>query len=192
MMRLYAALAVIALPAVADAEGFGFDYDFVEIGYSNVEIRRTIFDGDGFSVGGSLSIADSWFVFGGYQAAEFDLNIDRTSYGAGVGYYYSVNESLDLVTSASWQYVELEEPSFGSLDDSGIGLAVGFRMAASRAIEFNAGLEYVDVLDSGDNTSLTLRGLYNFNKAFTMGISGSWNDDEETYTLGARLYFGGL
>ena len=190
MHRVLCASLVAVLSLSANAEGF--DYDFIEIDYSRTELQGPDFGGSGLGIGSSLSVAESVFLFAAYRATEFDFSIDRTSYGAGVGYNYTVNPSLDLVTTASWQYAEFESPVLGSADDSGLGLGVGFRIAASEQVEINAGLDYVDVGDSGNNTSLTFRGLYNLNAAFALGLSGSWNDDEATYTLGVRLYFGEL
>ena len=187
MRRVLCALLLAALSIAVNAEGFG--YDFIEIGYSRTEFQGPDVGGDGIDAGGSLSVSERIFLFAAYRATGFDFSIDRTSYGAGVGYGYAVNPSLDLVATASWQYAEFEAPALGTADDSGLGLGVGFRIAASEQFEINAGLDYVDVGDSGDNTSLTFRGLYNLNAAFALGLSGSWNDDEATYTLGARLYF---
>jgi hypothetical protein len=64
------------------------------------------------------------------------------------------------------------------------------RFAASKKLELDAGIDYVDYGDAGDDTAFGLGGLYSFSDAFALGLGGSWGDDVSTYTVSGRFYFG--
>ena len=63
-----------------------------------------------------------------------------------------------------------DEQFAGCVDDNGIGLGLGLRFAAREAIELNAGIDYVDYSDGGDDTSFGGGLLYNFNDTFSVGV----------------------
>ena len=81
-------------------------------------------------------------------------------------------------------------PLAGSNDETGFGFGVGLRFAAASNVELNAGIDYVDYGSGGDDTALSLGGLYNFTPSFALGLAGSWGDDVSSYSLSGRFYFG--
>jgi hypothetical protein len=89
-------------------------------------------------------------VFGGYGSAGLDLCIDATTFSAGFGYNSGMSDTVDLVARLSYEYIEFDAPGFGDVDDSGLGLGVGLRIAASNKLELNAGINYVNYGDGGD------------------------------------------
>lgn len=188
MLRSSIVILSIALSASASAEDF--DYSFFSLGYGNIEFDDVNVDGDGFNVGGSYAINDSYHVFADYSSADLDGGIDATEFGAGIGWHTSLSDAVDLVAGLSYEYVELDASGFGSVDDNGFGLGVGLRFAASEALELNAGINYVDLSDSGDDTGFSVGGLYDLSDAFSVGLGGSWSDDTSSYTLSGRFYFG--
>jgi opacity protein-like surface antigen len=101
-----------------------------------------------------------------------------------------MSDKVDLVASLSYQYLEFDIPLVGSIDDSGLGLSVGFRFAQSDKLELNAGINYVDYGDGGDDTGFALGALYDVNDAFSVGLGGEWSDTISMYTLSGRFYFG--
>lgn len=188
MLRSIMATMLLVLATSASAEEF--DYNFFELSYGNVEFDDINIDGDGFGLAGSYAINPQFHVFAGYQAAGLDFGIDATTIGAGLGWHNSLTPVVDLVASVSYQYVELDAPGGGSADDNGLGLGLGLRFAASELLELNAGISYVDLSDSGDDTGFGIGGLYSFNEAFSLGLNGNWTDDASSYTLSGRFYFG--
>ena len=95
---------------------------------------------------------------------------------------------MDVVIRASYVSVEVDHPFFGRIDDDGFGLGAGVRVAASEKIELNLGLNYVDT-DSSNDTALEAGFLFNATDAFAIGVSGSWDDDVNVWSLDGRLYF---
>lgn len=187
MQRSFLIVTLLALSATAGAEQFDYNYFF--IGYGNLEFDDIDVDGDGFGIGGSYAISGDFHVFADYTAADLDFDVDASSWSAGVGYNTSVSPVVDLVASVSYEYVELDAPIVGSVDDSGLGLGLGMRFAATEVLELNAGISYVDLSDSGDETTFALGGLYHFTDAFALGLGGSWGDDSSSYSISGRFYF---
>ncbi len=183
-------LVILALVFSASAGAQGFDYSYLQLGYSTIDFDDINVDGDGFGLSGSYAINPDWHVFAGYEGASLDFGIDATTLGAGVGYNTELSPAVDMFARLSYQYVELDAGGQGSIDDNGIGFGVGMRFAASDQLEIDAGIDYVDLGDGGDETAFSLGALYNFTDAFSAGLGGSWSDDVSSYTLVGLFYFG--
>jgi long-subunit fatty acid transport protein len=188
MLRSSLVIILIAFSASVSAEDF--DYNYFSLGYGTTEFDNVNVDGDGFNVGGSYAINQSYHVFADYGSANLDGNIDATEFGAGIGWHTSLTDAVDLVAGLSYEYVELDAPAVTAIDDSGFGLGVGLRFAASEMLELNAGINYVDLSDSGNDTGFSVGGLYDLTESFSVGLGGSWSDDATSYTLSGRFYFG--
>lgn len=171
-----------------------FSYNAVNLGYGQMDFDDINADGDAIGADLSFEVGESFFVFAGYGVADLDddfgVSADLDTWNAGLGYHMELSPAVDLVTSLSYEYIDISVPGFGSADDNGIGLGLGLRFAASESIELNAGVNYVDYSDSGDDTSFGVGALYNFNDTFSAGISGDFGDDINVYTIGGRFYFG--
>lgn len=187
MQRSILGFVLLALSAAANADDF--DYTYFSLGYGTIEFDDINVDGDGFGIDGSVAISDSVHLFAGYTAAGLDFGVDATEFGAGIGYNTSLSNVVDLVARLSYEYVELEGPG-GSIDDNGIGLGLGIRFAATEQLELNAGIDYVDLSDSGNDTGFGVGGLYSFTDSFALGLGGNWSDDASSYTVSGRFYFG--
>jgi len=188
MLRLSLISLILAFSASANADDF--DYNFLTLGYGSVDFDDVGVDGSGFTLGGSYAMTDSYYAFFDYSAASLDAGIDATLWGAGFGYHRALSDQVDLVAKLSYEYVELDIPLAGSFDDSGLGLAVGVRYAQSEKLELNAGINYVDFSDGGDDTGFELGALYSINDAYSVGLSGAWSDNVSMYTLSGRFHFG--
>ena len=179
---------LLAFSATASADGF--DYNFLSLGYGNIEFDEVGVDGDGFVLSGSYSLNDSYFVFANYDAADLDFSVDATTWGVGFGYRRPVSDKADFYARASYEYIEIDVPLVGSADDNGLGLGVGLRYSSNPDFEWHAGINYVDYGDGGDDTGLEVGGLYSFTEKFSLGLSGEWSDDISRYTIAGRFYFG--
>jgi hypothetical protein len=187
------ALLVILFVFSASVYADGLSYNSLTASYGQIDFDDFNADGDSIEFGVSAEVGESFFVFGNYGVAEIDEGIfsaDVDSWNAGIGHHMPLSESVDLVSSLSYEYVDISVPGFGSVDDNGIGLGLGLRYAASEQIEIDAGISYIDLGDGGDATSFGAGFLYNFTESFSAGISGNWGDDVTTYNVGARFYFG--
>ena len=186
---LRSSLLIFLLVLFADASA-DFDYNYFEFSYADIEFDDFDVDGDAWGIGGSYELNDDIFVFGGYQSADLDFSVDATTFRIGVGYHTPLSEAVDLVGNVSYLWTEVDVPGLGDVDDDGFGLGVGVRYAATPQVELNGAINYVDFSDGGDDTALSVGGLYNFTDAFTAGVGASFSDDVSSIALIARLYFG--
>ncbi len=184
MLRSAFLTVLLALSANAVAEDFS--YSWLQLGYSVVDFDSA--DGDGFDLSGAFELSDEFFLFGGYNQAQLDFDIDTAAWNLGFGYRNTIAANTDLFATLSYEYLEVDVPLFGRSDDSGLGFGVGVRFMPVPAIELNGSINYVGVGD--DDTALRLAGLYNFDPHFSIGLGTSFSDDVTSWTLFGRWYFG--
>jgi hypothetical protein len=77
-----------------------------------------------------------------------------------------------------------------SFDDEGIGASIGLRAMASEKLELAGLVEYIELIDSGNDTSLRGEAWYNFTQNFAVGVNVGAAEDVVRYGIGARVYFG--
>jgi hypothetical protein len=169
------------------------NYTYGELRYIDTELDAGPFDrdGDGFQIGGSLELAQSVHIFGNFQTLDFGSRIDVWSFQIGGGYAMPLNNGADLVARLSYIDGEIDTPG-GDVDDSGFGFSAGVRNMLTPQIEGRAFVNYVDLDESGDETSFELAGDYFVNDEIALGISLELGEDVTTWTLGARWYFGAM
>lgn len=191
MKRSLLLMVLFAISASAHADDFG--YNSVTASYGLIEFDDFDTDGNSLGINLSVEVGDSFFVFGSYGQAEIDGSngtADIDAYNLGVGFHMPLSDKMDLVASASYEYADTTVPGLGSDDDNGYGLGLGVRFAATEKIEIDGSVNFVDLSDGGNDTSLGAAFLYNFTSNFSLGAAGSWNDDSTAYSVGARFYFG--
>ncbi len=192
MLRSTLLVILFAFSATVYADGFNYNHVTASYGQIDFDDLDDV-DTDIFGLEGSFSVSDSFHVFGGYGVGEIEDNItsvDLTTWNAGLGYNTSLSDSIDLVARLSYEYIELSEPGQISIDDNGVGISVGLRMAATDKFEVDAGISYVDLSDGGDNTTFGGGVLYSFTDSFALGANVSFDDDATGYGIGGRFYFG--
>ena len=190
MSRYIAVAAALLLAAPAMAEGP--NYTYLQGGYQRVELDDSFFDvdGDGFGVGGSFDFGNNVFAFAGYSMADFDFGVDVDQLDIGAGYHMPIAERTDFVASIAYVRVEAEASGFGSVDDSGFGASIGVRSMVTDQLELSGSLNYVDLDDGGDDTSIGGAAWYDVSDVVAIGANLGFGDDTTTYGLGARIYFG--
>jgi hypothetical protein len=186
-MKRYLLLVLLAC-ASAPAAAQGFNYNFVEATYGQLDIDDPNVDGDFLGVGGSIAINENFHAIASYESADLDFGIDATSWNIGAGFNTPISPVIDVVAQLTYESVDV---SLGpaSADDDGLGLAVGLRAAVSDAVELNFGIKYVDLDDSGDDTALGAAFLMDLTPNFAIGLNGSWGDDADAYGIVGRFYF---
>ena len=193
MNRFVCFLLLMGLSAGAAAQGAdgasGLKYTFVEVGYGQLSFDDPDVDGDGFGIGGSYALTDQFHLFANYRTASLDFDIDTTDMNVGFGFNSPISDTIDVVATLSYVYVEFDQATFGSADDNGLGGGIGLRALMTPQIELFGGVEYVDLSDSGSDTALGAGIRYNFNEKFAAGLAGDWSDDASSYTLTGRMYF---
>ena len=192
--KFASALAASAalVPFFAQAEGLSYSY--VDAAYVNTDIDRFDEDVDGFALRGSYEITNNVFVFAGYAdqgTSVGGFDIDLQTYNLGLGYAWPLGSALDVYGKVGYVSAEADVQGLGDADDDGYSLAVGLRGRAVEQLELEGAVSYVDLSDSGDDTTLDLGARWYFTPQLAFGVEGSFGDDANTYGLGVRWNFGG-
>jgi opacity protein-like surface antigen len=197
MLRSTLLVILFAFSGVAIADDF--KYTSASVGYTNAEFdiaSGVDIEGDLIGISGSAAIGESFFGFASYAQGDIEDNFglgisgDLDMGNIGFGYHMPLSETVDLITSLSYEFIEVSDAG-GSEDENGLGFGVGMRFAATDNVEINGGINYVDYgTIFGDRTSLDAVFLYNFTENFTVSVGGEWGDDLTQYTVGGRYYFG--
>ena len=191
MLRSILLVILFAFSTAVYADGF--NYNSVTASYGQIDFDDFSSDSDLFAIEGSFAVSDSFHVFAGYGIGEIEddfSSVDIDQWNIGLGYNTSLSDKIDLVVGLSYEYIELSAANLISIDDNGIGVSVGLRMAATEKLEVDAGISYVDFSDGGDNTAFGGGVLYSFTETFAVGASVSFDDDATGYNVGGRFYFG--
>jgi hypothetical protein len=181
-----ALLACVALaPLAAHAESPSYSY--VEGGYVLTDIDGIGKDADGFLLRGSVEVAGDFFLFASYLDQGIS-GIDLKQYGVGGGYAWSMTDTTDLYGKVGYVRAEAELGGFG-VDDDGYSLGIGIRSFVTKALELEAAVTYVDLSDSGDDTTFGAGARWYFTEHFALGVEAELGDDATSYGIGLRWSF---
>jgi hypothetical protein len=195
LLGLVAASFAICPLLAANAEGIGYTY--ADLAYVTTDIDGFDDELDGFLLRGSLEIADNWFVYARYldeSVSTRGVDIDFQQYSIGGGYAWSFAENMDLYGKLGYTKAEVDVENFGfgdlDTDDDGYELGVGIRARPIDIIELEGAINYVDLSDSGDDTSLGVAARWFITDAIALGVEGEFADDADTLGIGFRWQFG--
>lgn len=189
--RCAALLLTAALPFAAVAEEPRYSY--IEGGYQHLDIDGSGIDvdGDGLGLGGSLGLTDRVHLLASYSEVDLDFGIDVTQFSAGVGGNLPMSGDVHLIGSVGYAWTEIDT-NFGDADDDGFFLSGGVRWMVAPAFELTGEVTYVDFDDAGDDTTLSVGGLFSLTPDLALGVGASFGDDITGYTVGLRYYFPGM
>ena len=180
-------LATIATLSVA-AHAAETSYSFVDAGYLTTDIDGISDRADGFLLRGSLEVTDRVFVFAGYSSQSID-GLDVEDYGIGVGYAWPITEGADIYGKAGYVRAEADLAGF-SLEDDGYSLGVGIRGRVLDRLELEGAVNYTDLSDLGDDTTLAAAARWYFIEQFAVGVEAVLGEDATSYGIGLRWNFG--
>lgn len=188
MRKLTGFLAILFLPVVALADGH--DYTFVEAGFVNADFDAAgvDVDGDGLGINGSFAISDDYFLYAEYSSLGFDFSIDLNRLAIGGGAHFDLSPTIDFVGTLAYLDYEVDTGVIGSFSEDGYGIGLGLRGTLESKIEWEAGLDYVDVGES--DTTFRVDGRYYFTDTFAAGVGAALDDDVNIYSIGFRMEFG--
>ncbi|HSE13462.1 MAG TPA: outer membrane beta-barrel protein [Rudaea sp.] len=190
--NLVPALLVAATLAPALSQAEGFSYSYLEGAYINTDVDRFNKDIDGLALRGSFEITDNIFVFGGFSdqsTSIFSTNIGLQSYDIGAGYAWPLASNIDLYGRLGYMHAEADVPG-PNFEDDGYLLGAGLRGRVVDNLELEGGVNYTDLNDTGNETSLALAARYFFTPQFAAGIEGEFGDNANTYGVNVRWSFG--
>lgn len=190
-----------------DAREAHISYNYADLGWTYSEVDDVVpgldADGNGPGIRFSGALHPNIHLFGGYTYQDIDLDIsgapdiDGSTWNLGVGYNYNFNKITSMFARVGYVYAEVDADGL-SADEDGYGLSAGIRymlitdgirQSVFDGIEFQGSLDYVDLDDTGDETSIGAGVLLHVTPNVALGLEGSWGDDVSSYLAGVRLTF---
>ena len=184
---LFALIAMAALPMAANAGDISYDY--IELGYSQIDLDGTSNDFDGAAFNGSVSIGKDFFLYGGYGQHESDRgSIDLDTTRLGIGWHRGINDSTDLVLSANYLRFDVDLAGLSG-DADGYEAEVGVRSAFTPNFEAEFALGYADGGDFHGDVYGRIQGNYKFSGNWGLVASATFAEGGNQYLIGPRLRF---
>jgi hypothetical protein len=178
------------LPVMAQADGLSYSY--LEGAYIDTDVDNFDKNVDGFALRGSYELTDRVFAFGGYtnqSTSIFGSKLDLQTLRLGVGYAYPLAPTADLYGKIGYAHADANLPG-PDLSDDGYTLGVGLRGRLAEKFELEGGVNYTDLNDSGDDTTVGIAARYFFTPQFAAGLEGEFGNDAKTYGVNVRWNFG--
>ena len=168
-------------------------YDYAEASYvvdSELDafvpgVGSRVVDGDGFDIAGSVLVAPSFVLDGGYTTLGLDNDVDADRLQIGAAYRLAMTDAVDVLLGAAYDDVEIENP-LQDVDDNGIRPLAGIRARIADSVELNgeAGLPQYD---ESDGTDLRLGGLVDVTPAVAVTFGYEWlsleDDNDREYDI---------
>ena len=188
---MYKSIGIISLLALtAPVMADGLSYNYLDGSYQRVDVDSPNIDGDGFTIGGSVELGDNMHFFADYGSTDFDFGIDINELAVGVGFHTDLTPTIDFVANIAYLRLDADASGFSLADEDGFGAEIGVRAMASDRLELAGFIQYSDLGDGGDDTSLRGEAWYSFAENFALGLNVGVADDVLRYGIGARFYFG--
>ena len=188
--RILSGLAALAaaLPLASQAETMSYSY--AELGYvdAKLDVGNSHVDGDGFALRGSLAVHPNFFVFANYQDLGFDGGVDTSLLEVGGGGHWPLTDKVDIIGKLGITKAEVDAGRFDA-DDDGFLLGARVRGIVAPKFELEAGFDYRDLDEAGDDTTIVFEGRYFFIDNLAGGLSVSLGDDVTSLGLNVRLTF---
>lgn len=190
-MKKSLVLAALLAAAPFAATAGELNYNYVELGYANVDVDGVDLDFDGFQLRGSVDVAENVYLFGGYGSAtndDFGIDIDFNELQLGAGYRHGLSDRTDFI--AELGYVSQEVEAEGESYDVDAGrLSAGFRGLLTDNLEGLVKASYTDGNQNDGDFSFTAGAQFKFTQ--TWGVVGELEagDDVTKYLVGVRASF---
>ncbi|MCA1799107.1 MAG: porin family protein [Xanthomonadaceae bacterium] len=181
-----AALAVmISTAGVASANPTGPSYNYVDIGYVDLDL-----DGggsiDGYGLTGSFALAEQFHIVADYiRVSEGILSADVTTLAG--GWNMPLNPTTDFVARLGFVRAGARVTGFGSDSDNGWMVQGGIRSMVAPQFELNAFVTHTDV--SGSDTSIGVGAVWHFTNNFGLSGGFDFSDGDRLSRLGVRFSF---
>ena len=190
------AIVIGCFSGVVFADESPLSYDYVGVGYLDIDVDGAGFSG--FGVFGSTSITESAFIYGDYATAEsndkygtyyFSDNIDINELNFGFGFHVPVNATTDFVGTIAYVKAEIEADAASfSAEGKGHVLSVGARTRATNKLELEFVISHADIEDTTE-TGYGFDARFYANKQASFGLGYATSDDVDTIGFDVKFDF---
>lgn len=150
--------AAVMLGTSAATSAAGFDYSYLDVGYSH-QNHNDLSGGNGYQLDGSYAATDTVFIYGNFKHNRFNefFTYQNDDYQLGLGFHRALNDDADLVARAAFGIATTDVSSSfssctfqctGAGSNVGYDVGLGLRYRPASAWELEAFLDH-DTLGFG-------------------------------------------
>lgn len=171
-------LASLSFGAMAETPSF----NFVEVGYTELDIDGKSVEPDGVEFDFNYELSDNLYMSADYTKAS-KSNFDTKITNIGLGYKSDISSDSTFFTQLDWAKYDT-----GISDDDGYKASIGFRSNLTKRLEVTAAYEYLDIKDKSNNFYV-LGAAYQLNDKFAVYGDYKHESDFDQMSLGVRMTF---
>lgn len=197
MRHALVALALIAAPAAAMAEGISYNY--ADARYFSTDSDALSINHQGVTFAGSYALTDQFFVAGDASYAKSERfssggasgKLDTITAALRGGVHHALTDTLDAVASGGALFADVSGNgglNSQSDDDFGYIAQAGLRLALVPQVEIGAFYTYQSIFNS-DTSAFSADLQYHVTETISVVGSASSGRNVDTYTVGARYRF---
>lgn len=186
-MKKMALLLIFFLP-YAHARDLSYSYVDIGFGSTETEVSGIEIEGDTKSVLISAEVGDKAYVLAMHGNTELDFDFETNLFRAGLGFHTDLAEGTDIFAAVSFVSSEVEHPSIGAEDDTGIGMDAGIRHLVNDNLELNAGLVHISLFDESETAFGFGARLY-ATESVSVGFNYAMADDTDGIGFSLRVGF---
>ena len=190
MKRMLVVLLLAPSAAFAQADTTDIRYSWFQLGHV-MSTSDDDLDSSGWNFNAAFAVRDHVHLFADYESAELDdfPQVTGKETTLGIGAHFDLVERFSLFGRVGWYDVRVDD-GVATADDDGIRAIAGVRFIPLPGYELRGGVDYIDLDLSGDDTAGFAAADIFLADGFALTGEVLFYDNGESYTVGARLYFG--
>ncbi len=173
-----AILSGLSFQAMAETPSF----NFVEVGFTQLDIDNSPFEPDGFELDFNYELSDNVYLSADHAKVD-EANVDMKMTNLGIGFKSDINNSSTVFAQIDWANYEA-----ANYDEKGYKLSAGIRSNVTENIELTGAYEYLDIDDESANYYV-VGAAYKFSDALSLYADYKLESDVDQMSLGVRFNF---
>ena len=178
----YILLFALSTNLLADSPSF----DFIEYGYTSVNIKGESKNFVGYDLRGAYSLGDNFYIGGdAFNADISGVFVRKQVVTIGLGYRYELSSNTTV-------YTELDgvvwNPHGGGNHENGPELSVGVKNKVNERLELKAVVEYLNT-KSYKATTFVVGAAFRVFDSFALYSDFNIDSDDSRYSVGLRYSF---
>ena len=171
-------------------------FNFVKVGYSELEFD--LFEGDyvGYEAEASLELEDNFYMVGKYIVnSDDELDLDQLRGAVGFGYIQEITDHSALYIQIEYTAVRFERENSGQFEEKGAQYGIGYRGRPFDNFEYDVAVKQLNLGEVdptfGDfnKTYISLGADYNVFESFALYVDYEVESDDTRYAAGLKYEF---
>ncbi|MET1255904.1 porin [Aliikangiella maris] len=157
-------------------------FNFVELGYTQIDIDDVPFDPDGFELDLNFELNENFYLSADYAKVD-EMSTELKMSNIGFGFKSDISDSTAFFAQIDWSKIDA-----GEIDEDGYKVSTGVRSNVTNHLELTAAYEYLDIDDDSSNFFL-FGAAYKMSDNVSMYADYKLESDMDQMSVGVRYSF---